>query len=56
MSLNSDANLSDIVSDVRNIISSDTNEIHLSKSFVDEFGLNKKILISCPPVCASIVA
>ena len=42
MSLNSDANLSDIVSDVRNIISSDTNEIHLSKSFVDEFGLNKK--------------
>ena len=42
MSLNSDASLSDIVSDVRNIISSDTGEIHLSKSFVDEFGLSGK--------------
>lgn len=42
MSLNSDANLSDIVSDVRNIVSSDTNEIHLSKSFVNEFGLTNK--------------
>ena len=42
MSLHSDANLSDIVSDVKNIISSDTNEVHLSKSFVDEFALTKK--------------
>lgn len=42
MSLNSDASLSDIVSDVRNIVSSDTGEIHLSKSFVDEFGLTAK--------------
>ena len=42
MSLNSDANFSDIIADVKNIISSDTNEIHLSKSFVDEFALTKK--------------
>ena len=42
MSLNSDANFSDIIADVKNIISSDTNEIHLSKSFVDEFSLTKK--------------
>ena len=41
MSLNSDANFSDIIADVKNIISSDTNEIHLSKSFVDEFALTK---------------
>jgi len=42
MSLNSDANFSDIIADVKNIISSDTNEIHLAKSFVDEFSLTKK--------------
>ena len=42
MSLNSDANFSDIIADVKNIISSDTNELHLSKSFVDEFALTKK--------------
>ena len=42
MSLNSAANFSDINADVKNIISSDTNEIHLSKSFVDEFALTKK--------------
>ena len=42
MSLNSDANFSDIIADVKNIISSDTTEIHLSKSFVDEFALTKK--------------
>ena len=42
MSLNSDANFSDIIADVKNIISSDTNEIHLSKSFVDEFAITKK--------------
>ena len=42
MSLNSDANFSDIIADVKNIISSDTNEIHLSKSFVDECALTKK--------------
>ena len=42
MSLNSDANFSDIIADVKNIISSGTNEIHLSKSFVDEFALTKK--------------
>ena len=42
MSLNSDANFSDIIADVKNIISSDTIEIHLSKSFVDEFALTKK--------------
>ena len=42
MSLNSDADFSDIIADVKNIISSDTNEIHLSKSFVDEFALTKK--------------
>ena len=42
MSLNSDANFSDIIADVKNIISSDTNEIHLAKSFVDEFALTKK--------------
>lgn len=44
MSISSDANLSDIISDVKNIVSSDTGEIHLSKSFVDEFGLTKKEL------------
>ena len=44
MSLNSDANFSDIIADVKNIISSDTNEIHLSKSFVDEFALTNKAL------------
>lgn len=44
MSINSDANLSDIISDVKNIVSSDTGEIHLSKSFVDEFNLTKKDL------------
>jgi len=42
MSLNSNADFSDIIADVKNIISSDTNEIHLSKSFVDEFALTKK--------------
>ena len=42
MSLNSNADFSDIIADVKNIISSDTNEIHLSKSFVDEFSLTKK--------------
>ena len=31
-----------LIADVKNIISSDTNEIHLSKSFVDEFALTKK--------------
>lgn len=42
MSINSDADLSDIISDVKNIVSSDTGEINLSKSFVDEFNLNNK--------------
>ena len=42
MSLNSNADFSDIIADVKNIISSDTNEIHLAKSFVDEFSLTKK--------------
>lgn len=44
MSINSDADLSDIIADVKNIVSSDTGEIHLSQSFVDEFNLSKKEL------------
>ena len=42
MSINSDAEISDIISDVKNIVSSNTGEINLSKSFVDEFNLNNK--------------
>lgn len=40
--LSYNAELSDIIADVNNIVSSDTGEINLAKSFVEEFNFSKK--------------
>ena len=40
--LSYNAELSDIIADVNNIVSSDTGEINLAKSFVEEFDFSKK--------------
>ena len=40
--LSYNAELSDIIADVNNIVSSDTGEISLAKSFVEEFDFSKE--------------
>ena len=36
------ADYSDIISDVNNIVSSQSGQIHLAKSFIDEFSFTKR--------------